>query len=346
MAINARDYSLVIGINDYPDYQPLQGAIRDAEEFERWVLDTESGGGVPSDHYRRVLSRAEPLGPVLDEIDEALKAIMDEVTNQGPARRFYLFFSGHGMVQAEREEVKTAFCLAKWSRVRRGYALDSECYVNYLVNSGRFDEVVVFADCCRVREVSVRGYCPSLATIAPSPTAGSVRKFLAYATELMNPAYEIAAGSSDGSVRGHFSRALMNALWGAAAHSQGGVPARELEKYLHAEVPRIAKEHNHNQKPDVKRSYPPNEELIFGSALPPGTPTAGQAANVIIRFENPEAGQIRLEGPEIENFRYGNADVQRWELVLERGVYILREEATGRESRFRVRSTEVLNVDF
>ena len=347
MAVNAQDYALVIGINDYPFYRPLKGAIEDAREFEKWLLDTQAGAGVPVANRQIVLSKANPIVPVLEEIDEALLAIMNQVRKGGPGRRFYLFFSGHGMVQTEKEEATTAFCLAKWSDDRRNLALDSECYVNYVIQSGQFSEVVLFADCCRVRKVSVRGFCPSLGNIIPSPTAGSVRKFLAFATELMVPAFEVAVGAVDGPVRGHFSRALMNALWGAAARPQGGVSATELEKYLYAEVPRIAKEHNHNQRPEVERKFDPQQEPIFGSAQPTVAPVAAAAVNVVIQFANPAAGQIRLEGPEFENFRYCNANIQNWELALEPGLYILREETTGRERHFRVRpSKEVLSVAF
>ena len=346
MPVRNSDFALVIGIDHYPHYRPLSGAIADADEFENWVRDQTSGGGVPGAQCKKITSSAPPARPLGPEIDDALEEIVTKLAAQQPApRRFYLFFSGHGLAQIEQDRAATAFCTARWSEVRRGDALDSDCYLNYVVQSGKFEEVVLFADCCRVRKVSAKGFCPTLANINPNPTASKVRRFLAYATELMNPAFEVATGGDTTPARGHFSRALMNALKGAAAQPGGGVRAGDLERYLYAEVPRIAREHNHNQQPEVISSYDPAEEPVFGSATRVGA--GAPAANVIITFQTTAAGQVRLEGPDIDEFRFHNASPQPWPLPLGIGIYILRDMQSGREINIRVRSqTEVQNVVF
>ena len=105
----------------------------------------------------------------------------------------------------------------------------AECYTNYVVHSQKFTEVVLFADCCRVRKVVAHGGCPTYENIVSHPSPGSVKQFRAHATDLMDQAFEAAVGADD-EVRGHFSRALMNALWGAAAEANGGVKALRLKK--------------------------------------------------------------------------------------------------------------------
>ena len=232
MPVNAFDYALVLGINHYPGIKDrsLKGAIRDAEQFRDWLHDTTLGGGVPTANVETVLSTGSPVTPLHDQVDEALDRLVQRAKEHGSARRFYFFFSGHGIAQIEQERTPTAFCLGKWTEHWRNYALDSDCYVNYIVNTQRFAEVILFADCCRIRKFTVYGRCPAMGNIAPGTAPSTVRQFRAHATELMDFAYEAAAASGS-EVRGHFSRALLNGLWGAAAEPGGGVKALRLKEY-------------------------------------------------------------------------------------------------------------------
>ncbi|KAA3624791.1 MAG: hypothetical protein DWQ02_22625, partial [Bacteroidetes bacterium] len=43
MPIQPNDFALVIGIDDYPDFRSLNGAINDAEDFAHWLMDHDSG---------------------------------------------------------------------------------------------------------------------------------------------------------------------------------------------------------------------------------------------------------------------------------------------------------------
>lgn len=324
------DYALVLGINDYPYYRGLKGAIHDASRFSEWLLDDVIGGGVPKDQIKPIFSKAAE--PIKDEVDEALAGLIADATTKGGGRRFYLFFSGHGLADMTSTSPRTALCLGKWSESRRNYALDAECYTNHVVQSQKFSEVVLFADCCRVRKVSARGECPTYGNIAPSPSPDSVRKFTAHATELMDQAFEAAVGST-GEVRGHFSRALMEALWGAAAEPTGGVKALRLKKYLEDEVPRLALGSNHKQQPVIVPSFATADEPVFGSALP-----VPQVPNLKIVFANPSAGAYELEGPQIDQFQHADASAGVWELSLIVGTYILRRKSDRRETRIRIDS--------
>jgi hypothetical protein len=327
-----KDYALVLGINDYPKYRSLKGAIPDAREFAKWLVDDVRGGGLPSDHVETIISTASPIRPVRDQIDDALNALLDKAKNDGGGRRFYLFFSGHGLADLTSSISKTALCLGLWSESRRNYAMDAECYTNFVVHSQKFTEVVLFADCCRVRKVSAHGQCPTYENIVPHPSPGSVKQFRAHAADLMDQAFEAAVGA-DQEVRGHFSRALMNALWGAAAESGGGVKALRLKKYLEDEVPRIALASNHKQKPVVVPEFATADEPVFGCAVP--TPSQ---PNVRITFTNTGAGLFELEGPQIDQLQQCDANAGTWDLTLTAGNYILRRKSGGLEKRIRVES--------
>lgn len=344
MPSNSRDFGLIVGVNHYPSHRPLQGAIPDANAFEEWLVNTGAGGSVPAANYRKVLSAASPVSPIWDEIDDAIKAVVDEARKLGNARRFYFFFSGHGLAQVESEKTTTGFCLAKWSLLRRNQLLDLTCYRNYVVNSGLFEEVVMFADCCRNREVMIRGLCPSFENIVPAaPATGQVRRYVAYATELLSAAQE---GPADDSTRGYFSRALMDALWGEAADAQGGVPAGQLTAYLYKYVPLLAQQQKKKQVPDVEPLYPPEQEPVFGSASLGGAAPSAPPANTIIDFLN-AAGSVTLEGPKIDEFRHHQLQAGSWALALRTGSYVLREQNSGREKRFQVLSrSEVGHVQF
>ena len=316
-------YALVIGINDYPGYSHLQGAIDDAKAFCSWLHD-DQGGALPEANVRLILSNREPPRPIHDEIDDALVSIFKSLTPHKIYSRFYLFFSGHGLAS---DTHGANLCLAKWSRLRRREALDSSDYLNVIVDSGRFKEVVFFLDCCRIHLYKARGRPSAIEFPKPiSPTTGT-RTFIAFATEHRNPAYEAAMGQSEffsqngPHIRGYFTRALLAGLRGGAAQAPGGVTASKLKAHLEAEIPRIAKEHGHRQLPEVRNGLPANPESIFGHAYP--------QTHVKITFTNIRDGETTLEGPDLSIIRSGDASTGPWECYLPKGLYVLREKQTN-----------------
>jgi hypothetical protein len=333
MTVNADDFALVVGINDYPNYRSLAGAIADAEDFAKWLLDDQTGGGVPATNLKKVLSQANPIHPIQDTIDEALDEIWLALgTRRG--RRFYLYFSGHGL---GRTAFGTDLCLAKWSDRRRNLALDSQDYANLIAESGKFDEVIFFLDCCRVRKVNTRGLPPTLGWARPDEGAGATRIFLGYATEFMDKAYEAEVqGGDEPLVRGHFTRALLAGLRGGAARETGGVTAESLKKYVETETPRIALAAGHQQKPVVTNGLPSVKDVVFGSAQ--------RASNARIVFAVGRTGEVVLEDGVGNEIRRGDAAQGPWELSLLPANYALIATATGEEKLFRFRPSEGVTV--
>lgn len=331
------DYALVVGINHYPDFRPLQGAIEDAERFAAWLVDPTTGGGLPSAQCKLVGSQPDSSRPIQDDIDDKLQEILEQIKNPPEApRRIYVYFSGHGLGASRLD---AALCLARWSEVRRNAALDAADYLALVLGLGVFREVIFLMDCCRVRKVNAKALVCQLGLPRDSDLSGANRLFLGFATEHWNPAYEAAAAVAQPAnagavgVRGHFSQALIDALQGAAADPGGGVPASRLKQYLELETPRIAKLAGHDQIPEIINGLPSAPEPVFGSALPTQPP------NVHVRFAPATTGDVILEDGALRVVRQAPAAAGPWDLALPPGLYLLREVSSGRERQLRVPKT-------
>lgn len=335
--VNSDDYALVIGVNDYPNFRPLNGAIGDAEDVRDWLVDRNIGGGLPDANCRVVLSSANPLRPLQDDVDDALLAIKASIdATARPARRFYFYFSGHGLGETYGD---TAVCLAKWSELWRFYALHIPGYCDLIAESGLFSEIAIFLDCCRTRLISAGGNPPLFRWVRPAWGAGATRRFIAYATEYQNPAYEAAVGEDRNVVRGYFTRALLSALRGGAAMPDAGVPASELKKYLELHTPRLAEEKGQRQKPQVENGFASDPEPRFGAAPP--------VTNVRIQFSSGRAGEIVLEDGKLNVIRRGDASSGPWNVALPSGLNLITELRTGEQKAITIRvEKEVADVTF
>lgn len=324
MAREPHDYALVIGIQHYPDYRPLQGSVGDARRFAAWLRHPKGGGLSRANCELIVSGPQQPPVPVKTQIDDAVGRIK-RASAEG-ARRIYFYFSGHGM---QNDDLELALCVATWSRERAFAALSYDKYFKFFVKLGSFDEVVVFLDCCRVREIAVGGYGPEFSVIRPSSKA--VSSFAAFASESGNPAYEAKMAEEEAAgepavVRGHFTEALLEGLCGGAAAPPCGVPAERLENYLKIRTSEIAGDHGHEQVARVSPDLRPGTNLVFGCCP--------LVAELEIAFVPPRPDTVTLFGPQAEKIRAGAADGGPWRLQLAPGKYLLKDSAT--EKFFRL----------
>jgi hypothetical protein len=334
-----------VGIDDYPNFRSLAGAKNDAAAFEEWVLDSTQGGGVPTENCHTVLSEPDPVRPIQDDIDEKLEEIQAAIKNKGPTevRRFYLYFSGHGL---SSNRLGMDLCLGKWSRNRRRQALDANDYHKVVAGWGKFSEIILLYDCCRVRMSNAHGRECGLGSPRPDDVTGSDRYFIGYATEFQNLAMEAEVGGIDPSsgqeslVRGHFTSALLAALWGGAARDEGGVPASRLKGYLETVTIEIAERNGHKQKPEVLNGFPKDNEPVFGTAVP-------ASYNVEIRFSPQRTGEMVLVGPDNQEIRRAPATGGPWRLQLSTGLHIIEDTVSGDIQPIRYEKLAgVRNVEF
>jgi len=146
------DFALVVGVDHYPRFRSLQGAVGDATAFHRWVCDP-GGGAVNPARARLIVSKQDPATPVQDQIDEQLLELMIAADQLGGGRRLYFYFSGHGATSPEESGDDVALLLATWSKNLKRFALSSRGYSSELASVGLFEELVIFLDCCRTATV-------------------------------------------------------------------------------------------------------------------------------------------------------------------------------------------------
>lgn len=296
------DFGLVIGVDHYPYFRPLQGAIADAKNFHAWMCD-EDGGGVEHQHARLVMSTPEPPTPIHPQIDAMLGELIAAADALGGGRRLYFYFSGHGATCFGGPTDDVALLLATWSRSFARLALSSRAYKGELATIGLFEEVVILLDCCRGTAERVVGLpptmTPSLAS-APFPT----RVFVAYATEVGRSAFEV----QDGQLwQGVFTRHLMSILHRSAR----GIAACDLKDDLEREIAAAG------QQPHVVNELREGSTFGHHGALP----------QLEISFAH-ATGRVRLRDGALEVIAEHDVGSGPWQLSLEAGLYKL--EGGGR----------------
>lgn len=334
------DYALVIGFDKYPQYldgrRNLKGAVDDAKTFRDWLTDRDTGGGLPDANVRFVTGTDVNRIDVDRRLDEILDA------SAAGARRIYFYFAGHGQA---RRDTELALLLPHWSKRWRQAALAGISYRQYLAECTAFAEVVAFFDCCRVWTVDVTGHGSELDCPIARDGAGSNHTYIGYAAEFQRQAFEgaEAGGASDpglaaegATVRGYFTRALMEGLTGGAAQAPGGVPGDQLKGYLETHVPRLARQAQLEQKPRIVSDFPTAAPPVFGAALPPAAqPRPAVRAHRHLRASRTYRLRIATGDPLSRVQVFDGDDVliaeadQAVDLRVRAGLYRLRVERLG-----------------
>jgi hypothetical protein len=291
---NPGDYALVIGLDHYHPWSSLLRARADAWDFAEWLCDRDGGGLLP-ENCHLIHSRPGAEYPSQEDIDRTLRAIL---SRRGPARRLYVYYAGHGSAADDRS---VNLCLGPCSR-QRPEALDSEHYIRSIIWSGKFEEIMVFFDCCRSR-VRATGLPYKYCRRKPHPDAGRARVFRAYATEFQREALD--------EPRGVLTAALLEGLRGAAA--QGAyVTAPALQQYLLREIPRMASDRGYPQNPVVENPF--TDAVVIGGAV--GWP--------VVQIQFTREAEVRLLGQSDSEITGGPVRPgHSWTRRLPNGLYTL-----------------------
>ncbi|MEJ7598631.1 MAG: caspase family protein [Kofleriaceae bacterium] len=292
------DFAVVIGIDDYPSFRPLKGAVADATAFRDWLCDP-AGGGLRPEHVKFVTSTPTPT-PEQKHIDQVIEELIVTADRNEGGRRLYFYFSGHGAAATDAM-ANVALLLADWSKKRARLGLSSQSYANDLASYGLFEELAVFLDCCRTESTPIVGLA---CTLTPTVTTAKTvtRNFVAYAAEFGQSAFE----RPDGELwQGVFTRCLLQIL----KRSGGGVTAGELKDLLEREVTAT----HGRQKAHVENS-------LLGSSR---FGIHGEWPRLEITFSPYTIGPVRL----FDGFQQlvGDHDpaAGRWTLQLKSGLYKL-----------------------
>ena len=296
------DFGLVVGVDHYPRFRSLRGAVTDATSFHAWLCDAD-GGGVAPERARLVVSTPDPAAPLQDEIDEQLLAIVTEADALGGGRRLYFHFSGHGAASPAESGEDVALLLAKWSRSLARLALSSGGYRNTLGGMGLFEEIVISLDCCRTTNARAVGLPPTI-THEPQTRPCATRTFIAHATEAGRSAFEVP---DQDLWQGVFTRCLLGIL----QRSPNGISAADLKRALEYEIS------SSGQQAHVVNGL--REDSMFGRhGVPP---------KVVISFDRARE-HVRLRNGSRVVIAERDVGSEPWELALEAGLYKL-EDTTG-----------------
>jgi hypothetical protein len=225
--VREHDFALTVGVDHYPQFECLQGAVADAVAFHRWVCDPD-GGAVDPARARLIASTFEPATPVQDQIDDELVQLMKDADASGGGRRLYFYFSGHGATSPDESGDDVALLLARWSRNLKRIALSSRGYSSALSGVGLFEELVIFLDCCRTATVRAVGRPPAI-TYEMASERCPTRLFIAHAAHAGRAAFERRQGER---WQGVFTRCLLTIL----RRAPDGIDAKLLKSQLECEI--------------------------------------------------------------------------------------------------------------
>lgn len=262
MTKNDLHYAVVVGIDWYPGVGDLRLPRADAGGFIEW-LESDDGGRVPTENIRRVILD-DPKPEFIEAIYgmptghdfwKTIVLVNDEIRARVAAdpdawksTRLYIYTAGHGVVSSDGIG---AFVFADTDPVRGfwDHAEISECK-DYYTKTGRFKEVLVFADCCRDR----RPMAPTLKSPLERPPDTYDRGtavLVLYGAEYGMRSYEPQVDDPD-NWRGYFTRALIEGLRGGAADPETGeIKAHALAGYVTETLDALTLKTNFPQRPTV-----------------------------------------------------------------------------------------------
>lgn len=327
LPVNEDDYAIIVGVSHYTSLTVLEGPVTDACRLRNWLISAD-GGNL---HPKNVCFIPSVPGSTIPDqlaIDRALSDIL-RMAEARPARRLYFYFSGHGF--GANWEVN-GMCLPIWSPDFYNAALSSKAYLDLLVEKDLFREVYFFLDCCRDKKINTKPLHSMLG--GPRPGGANTMAMVMYASEYENPAWEGMMNTNGQlTVHGYFSRALLEALNGGAANSNGDITITSFLDYVREKTESYAKERNHVQtvRSDIRNNSYGLNHVIHRTGSAPGTV-------LTIRFSS--EGEISLEGPDLSNIKSGMVQPgDSWLVPLGKGYHQITNKRTNRSAFITIDGT-------
>jgi hypothetical protein len=285
--LNAEDWAVVAGINYYPALTDLEGPKLDSATFEEWV---KNSGFVPDEQViclRSPAYRPECPGsaqPTQADFEEAFRLLIRKAYSKQfhrLGRRLYIFFSGHGII-ATRASIpdwrEAALLMANAEPIFLSNHVGARAWAEWFRALAIFDEVFLFADCCRDLEDLV----------APNPIGAPPwkrerreegRGFYAFSTRLGRSAWEQPLGSPP-QVRGILSFVLNQALKNPKLYNDEGLlTGSALSNHLYSTFPGYTQK----QSPVIEyENNPILPELIIAKWAPRAKQTVQFEFNPVI----------------------------------------------------------------
>jgi uncharacterized caspase-like protein len=319
------DRAVVIGIRRYGYaadpagwINDLNGPDNDAADVAEWLRRAD-GGGLPDDNVTVVRSADLPdpfpdensIGPAQAAVEKALAAVselpVDAYEGQYSGRRLYLYVSGHGVAQQPDQ----AAVLTADAKFRRPLNVLVTSWFDWFYTAARFQEFVLWADCCATRVSATPKACDLVTE--KSPNLGKGRRFVAFAAALDEKAVE---NQLDGKWHGVFTYTLLQGLNGAAGAT---VTSDNLHDYLHNNVAAYMR--------DDQRARGVAQEPTFGvtDAMTFATYPEKSKFQVMLRFPQSCVGKRAAIGVNASSPMLVETVLQgpNWAPELEAGIYVV-----------------------
>ncbi|AMY10853.1 putative protein containing caspase domain protein [Luteitalea pratensis] len=243
------DYAVVVGINNYPAFDRLEGPVKDAQAFRNWLVEH---GSVPPENIREVYSPnvvSADVPPALTQ--PAIEAVnvhfreLADLTRRNfqklprVGRRLYIYLAGHGITPRVTSNSldSAALLMANADHGSTGLHLAGPAYAEWFRQSHAFEEVILFMDCCRNALDDIEQ-----APVPFSPVKGGdptkVKTLNVLATQWDAPSFEQPLGSPPES-RGVFTYALLEVLRSGAGQTNGTLTALGLKGALQLSISKL-----------------------------------------------------------------------------------------------------------
>ena len=271
------------------------------------------------------------LGP---EIDKALEEIVkDARSRKTESNRLYFYFSGHGIGNTF---MNTALCLRYWNSVYINHCISSLDYTTGMVNKGAFDEILIFLDCCREHDTTIKGNSP----IGDWQNKVGIRTpkiFVCNSTIYGKLSYEIAINSDQ--KRGAFTSFLIESLSGDADLSGSGkVTALDLKKHIEDNFLSYAQRFNKIQQGSVFTDTGGDSIVICG------VEKLNTELNYEITFNR--NSNVTLRGRDTKVIKSGDVSIgEKWSCKLEQGFNMIIDNNSGEQKLIANYSENTMSYD-
>jgi hypothetical protein len=295
-------YALVIGIQNYREFERLAAPHRDATRFCQWLTDVIN---VPRENIQLVLGGDRDGTPANGDILNALDNLGLRLRLR-KGSRLYIYYAGHG-IGSQINEVALLPADARINALHQ-QVFGASQIIDHLFKTRYFDELIMFLDCCReAQEVATLGlpYRP----LEPVPDSGAKpppRYCVLVGSNMDGRSFEVERGAQPGQnaedYRGLMTEALLEGLNGATGAIDpqlNAVTTASLERFLRLRVAELAKAATVPQQagallstadPIVLLQYPSVRQITL--RVTPGA----QHADKTFRIRNLRSKEWRLLG--------------------------------------------------
>ncbi len=333
-------FAIVMGIPHYPGISDLQSAGRDAASFYDWLVQD---AGVPAANIEKVIA-AQPAPALWDarptrtEFNNALRSLhqrLQQAIAPDPLRwkesRLYIYVSGHGIAPDGSE---AALLMANAGSDAWGENIPCHAYLRRYEKCQYFAEVVIFADCCRLRE-SAEFLGPPF-NCDGGTNIGRVNTFFGFATQQGDAAYEPVGGADPNEARSYFTQALLEGLRGAAIDPvTGEINTTSLANYVNARVPAMTAGKDYPQVPKMPVDLAAPIVFRPAPAPKPGAAPARPLRQVQIVLPAAFAGRAVLRDAQFATLATHAAAAGPWHATLPDGYYEVLPDGAADGTGFR-----------